>query len=714
MPVEVISLLSSSEAGSPPLPKASQPLPPSASVAKITTFSSDDIFSPLPPARQNNNTNISKSNDRPNDRTTIDDVWLISDDEGIPSKDSRGQEGTSNNGPSSKRRRLNCFDADISNPDGQPKLTTTIAPPQVPGPRRQSPTVFPRSNFERPVPRRNWLDSDPFASSSPRVAEQPSPKSSNHAAALPSSYLDDNPFVSSPALQRRPQPPKASDRAPKIDDIDPFVSSSPARVSGPVKAAQSEVAWDPISSSAPLRTANENERGKSPRCFRRAQSEVITLDDSETECAAQPFSDDDLPDITDLAAMKQRFTRHDRLPQVSTTAKRARKPKSAGSKADSTQPKKTSLEIAREKEEKIAAREAEKERKRLEKERTKEERAQEKVRAAALAEVNKIRTYKKVATPEMIVDLPTTLNESVKLQAATLLRDLQVDSATWTSPVDNVVKWRRKVSSRYNDELGHWEPVPERIDRENYAMVIVPAAQFIDLVLGEEDTSLESHVLRMKRHFPNDTIIYLLEGLSLWFRKNRNARNNQYVSAVRNGLDPAFDTSNTQQQRKRKNGNPQTYIDEEVVETSLLQLQVLHGVLIHHTTVSLETARWITVFTQHISTVPYRRQRDEANDAGFCMDTGQVRTGDGPHDTYVRMLQEIARVTAPIAYGIAAEFGTVAKLVKGLEEGGPLRLEKVRKSVNKEGEVSERTVGQAVSRRMSKIFLGRDETSTEI
>lgn len=412
--------------------------------------------------------------------------------------------------------------------------------------------------------------------------------------------------------------------------------------------------------------------------------------------------------------MKHKFTRHHHPPSVSTATKPARKPKLAGPKTDSALPK-SSLEIAKEKEEKAAAREAEKERKRLEKERAKEERVREKVRAAALAEVNKIRTDKKVAAPEMIVDLPTTLDESIKLQAVTLLRDLHVDSAPWSSPVENVVKWRRKVSSRYNDELGHWEPVPERIDRENYAMVVVPAARFIDLVLGEADSSLESHVLRMKRHFPNDTIIYLLEGLSLWLRKNRNARNSQYVSAVRNGLEPPSDSSSTQQQqRKRKNANPQTYIDEEVVETALLQLQVLHGVLIHHTVASLETARWISVFTQHISTVPYRRQRDEANDAGFCMDTGQVRTGDGPHDTYVRMLQEISRVTAPIAYGIAAEFRTLPKLVKGLEEGGPLRLEKVRKSVNKEGEVSERTVGQAVSRRVSKIFLGRDETSTEI
>jgi crossover junction endonuclease EME1 len=78
------------------------------------------------------------------------------------------------------------------------------------------------------------------------------------------------------------------------------------------------------------------------------------------------------------------------------------------------------------------------------------------------------------------------------------------------------------------------------------------------------------------------------------------------------------------------------------------------------------------------------------------------------------MLQEIGRVTAPIAYGIAGEFGTLGALVRGLEDGGPLRLEKVRKSVNKEGEVGERAVGQAVSRRVCKIFLGRDEGSTDI
>ncbi|KAK4043542.1 ERCC4 domain-containing protein [Parachaetomium inaequale] len=731
MSVEVISLLSSSDAGSPPPQRARLPSPPPPPIiprarALLENLESDDVFSPALSRRREADAETANSDRRPNAQTAADDVWLVSDDELVPSKNVRQQRGTAVDGPAAKRRRLDSLGVNISSPDSAPvRAAQTTAPLRASGPVHPNPTAPPRLSAEQPKPRRDWLDDDPFASSSPQVAKQPPGRVNDRAATLPSSYLDDNPFSSS-AQQKEPEPAKSNDRPVIADDIDPFASSSPGLVSRLAKPAQPAAAWDPISSSAPLPATADDEPRNPSRSFRRTQSAVITLDDdSDNDCIAEKVSDDEFPDITNLATSKHRFNSLPRLPAVSTAAQPPRKPKSVGTKTNPAEPRKTSLEKAKEKEEKTAAREAEKERKRLEKERAKEERVQEKAKAAALAEVNKIRTDKKVATPEMIVDLPTTLDESVKLQAATLLRDLDVHSAAWPSPVENVVKWRRKVSSRYNSELGHWEPVPERIERENYAMVVVPAAHFVNLVLGDETANLESHVLRMKRHFPNDTIIYLIEGLALWLRKNRNVRNRQFVSAVRSGLEPTDDnddqrTSNTQQQqqqqqRKRKTAaGPQTYIDEDTVETSLLQLQILHGVLIHHTTIPLETARWIAVFTQHISTVPYRRQRDAANDAGFCMETGQVRTGDGPRDTYVRMLQEIGRVTAPIAYGIAAEFGSVPELVRGLEDGGPLTLEKVRKSVNKSGEVSDRAVGQSVSRRVYKIFLGRDEGSTDI
>ncbi|KAL2160383.1 hypothetical protein VTH06DRAFT_1556 [Thermothelomyces fergusii] len=542
---------------------------------------------------------------------------------------------------------------------------------------------------------------------------------------LPRHDLDDDPFASSPFQLRRHEPLKTGSRLAVLDDIDPFASSSPGQVQRPAESVQLTAAWDPISSSAPLPASAGDGLERPSRSLRRSQSEVITLEDStdddDDENVVRIMSDDDFPDIAGLAASKRKLDAFPKTSAAPAAVKQSETLKSAETKVvDQARCKRTALEKAKEREEKAAAREAEKERKRLQREREKEERAREKARAAALAEVNKIRTDKKVSTPEMIVDLPTTFEEGLTEQVTAFLRDLDVEFAPWTSPVENVVKWRRKVCSRYDDEQGHWEPIPERIEQEKYAMVVVSASQLVGFVLGrDEEAGLEQHVKRMKDHFPAHTILYLIEGLEPWLRANRNARNRGFVTAVRSGLEPPDGDqeqipSGSQRQRKRKAAAAPSYVDEETVETALLRLQVLHGVLIHHTTVPLETARWIAVFTQHISTVPYRRQRDATHDAGFCMESGQVRTGDGPRDTYVRMLQEIGRVTAPAAYGIASEFETVPRLVRGLEDGGPLSLAKVRKSVSKDGEASDRTVGQAVSRRIFKIFLGRDESSTDI
>ena len=78
------------------------------------------------------------------------------------------------------------------------------------------------------------------------------------------------------------------------------------------------------------------------------------------------------------------------------------------------------------------------------------------------------------------------------------------------------------------------------------------------------------------------------------------------------------------------------------------------------------------------------------------------------------MLQEIIRITAPVAYGIAAEYPTLQKLVRGLEENGPLALEDCRKCANKDGAFTDRRVGQAISRRVYKVFLGRDAGSWDV
>lgn len=101
-------------------------------------------------------------------------------------------------------------------------------------------------------------------------------------------------------------------------------------------------------------------------------------------------------------------------------------------------------------------------------------------------------------------------------------------------------------------------------------------------------------------------------------------------------------------------------------------------------------------------------------DTAFCMDSGQVKTGDDAEDTYVRMLQEIKMITASVAYGIAHKYRTVQELVEGLERNGPLALADLKKGMNKDGGLTDRRVGPSISKRVHKVFLGTDPGSWEV
>ncbi|GJC83444.1 crossover junction endonuclease eme1 [Colletotrichum liriopes] len=577
---------------------------------------------------------------------------------------------------------------------------TALPPSAQPVLNRQSPKRAVATSVDRID--YDLSSDDPFASS---------PRAPSRSAVEPCTILlDDNDlFASSP-------------NRTQAETLKPSKSENISRTlaKGKHKAVSTKKAnWDPISSSAPEPSTRSDPFDSSPpprRTLTKAVSAVINLSDSEpTPHSLSIDSDEEFPDLENFDVTKLK-ARLDTKTTGSGTASRASSKTATKSTSARATTRKSADDKAREKEAKATEREREKERKKQEKEVAKEHKAKEKERAAALAEVNKIRTDKKVSTPEMIADLPASLSAAVTLQIQTLLKDLDVQHSTYDSPVDNVVKWRRKVASRFNDDLGHWEPIPMRIEPDKFALVIVPANEFVTKALGPEGSDIEAHVLKLKRHFPREQLIYLIEGLNPWMRKNRNVRNRQFASAVRNQGDDTVDDASTSAPRRRKNQQPQEYIDEDSVEDALLQLQVMHDVLIHHTNAAIETAQWVAIFTQHISTVPYRKQREATNaaGAGFCMETGQVRTGEDVKDTYVRMLQEIVRVTQPVAYGIVSEFGTVTELVKAFEEHGPLCLENCRKSTNKDGGFSDRAVGKAVSKRVCKVFTGRDEWSTDV
>ena len=521
---------------------------------------------------------------------------------------------------------------------------------------------------------------DPFASSPPRQ-ETKQPEDEFHRSQRPvrRSLSPSKPGPVKIDTQRSSPDPFASSPQPatksssKMTAVDIFSSPPPSpKTTKPARRQQ----WDPISSSAP-------------------EINVISIA-SESDVGNESEDFPDLDNVVRNASQKPRSqlcrSRSNILPKA-YAASNASKARGPGRTAD---------EKARDRIRKEADKEREKERKKEERERAKEAKLREKERSAALAEVNKLKTDKKTSTPEMIVDVPSSLNEGTKTQLETLLKAVEADYTTWDTS-DAVIKWRRKVTSKWNEEFGHWEPIPKRIMHEKHVAVIMTAQEFVDLTLDPE-RGIRSHIMSMEEKFANSHIIYILEGMTPWMRKNRNLRNRQYTAGVR---------SEASSSGRRRAAAPE-YVSEDLIEDALLELQVMHEVLIHHTAMPLETAQWITILTQHISTIPYKQQKASAQGAGFCMESGQVKTGEDNKDTYVKLLQEIARVTQPIAYGISIEFPSVTKLVNGLGEGGPTRLIDVKKTINREGALGDKKIGQAVSKRIHKVFTGRDEGSTDV
>lgn len=332
-------------------------------------------------------------------------------------------------------------------------------------------------------------------------------------------------------------------------------------------------------------------------------------------------------------------------------------------------------------------RELEKERKR----KLKEEKAKEKQIASDIAEVNKVKLDKKNSTPEMIVDMSTSFEgTSVGTQVGEYIKHLGVEKTFFGSRIPNIVKWRRKVTANFNDEAERWEPCPLEIRPEGHVLCLLPAQEFVDMVTADgasdDSMALENHVLKIQGSYPGCKRIYLIEGLTAWMRKNKNSRNRSYQAAVKRQMEQNNASENpsssqpTGRKRTAKKPDALPPIDDDLVEDALLQLQVTHSCLIHHSAAPAESAEWIKNFTEHVSTIPYRQERMNFNNAAFCMEVGQVKSGEDNADTFIKMLQEVHRLTAPVAYGIAANYPTVTALMNGMKLKGPLMLEDVKVS----------------------------------
>ena len=260
----------------------------------------------------------------------------------------------------------------------------------------------------------------------------------------------------------------------------------------------------------------------------------------------------------------------------------------------------------------IAQRAREKDEEKARKKSEREDKAREKQRAADLAEVNKAKKDRKETCKEMIVDIPMSIQgQRVDDQIREFLKNLGIESNTYQSSLPNIIRWRRKVDSRFDNVKGYRIAIPKELHNEKHLLCLMSAKEFIALLTadptqGKTQTLLE-HVQMLRAISEGCSPIYLIEGFQAWMRKNKNLRNREYQAAVLNQVHNDVSVASAQDRpASRRKHSTEAYVDEDLIEDALLHLQIMNDCLIHHTATPFESAEWVANFTQHISLIPYR------------------------------------------------------------------------------------------------------------
>lgn len=402
-------------------------------------------------------------------------------------------------------------------------------------------------------------------------------------------------FTSSANVQTRPARPKSASfdiTSSHGEDSDDSLPED--LLSAPIRSATTASALSKRTAAVLESLSQLAPRAKSSNARKRSganainKDKVMSLSARNGDHSAGPDSDTNHEAKGTKAARKPKLTEEERV------AKAREKEIEKATKAKQRESAK-----AADKERRAKAKEDEQEQKRIQK----EEKAREKRIAAELAEVNKSKLDKKDSTPEMIVDLPASINgQSLDAQIREFLKNLAVDVTLYQSSIPNVVKWRRKTKAKWNAKLDHWEPLEHmQVEDEKHVMCIMSAKEFVALAMVQnEDQDVETHVAKLKSAYDQRIPIYLIEGLQIWMRKNRTAENRAYQARVLNQGQP------DQPAASKPKKTPAEVVDEDMLEDTLLRLQVLNGCLVHHTATTVETAEWVANFTEHISTIPYR------------------------------------------------------------------------------------------------------------
>ncbi|QSL65393.1 hypothetical protein MERGE_002703 [Pneumocystis wakefieldiae] len=319
----------------------------------------------------------------------------------------------------------------------------------------------------------------------------------------------------------------------------------------------------------------------------------------------------------------------------------------------------------------------------------------EKKRVSTLKSVNKLKTSKKECIKEMIVNVDTNiLSSSMGPILSGLLEEASCEYTEWSSPIPNLIFWKRKVIAEYDEKYGYFVPIPETIRSERFILVYIKASELLKL----EDSGVDELVKRLTDEFTGLKIIFMIESIDALLKKIKSDRNKRYVDAMR----AIIETKNSE-----NIFIPSDEIEEKI-ENMLLRLQLIHNVFIVNTSSVENSAKWICILTGDISTIPYKKMKLELS-TSFCMESGQVKTGSDVKDTYIKLLEIIYKVTPQIANIIVEKYPKISDLVSAFRENGPDALSDLTI-----GKLTKRKIGRVLSKRIFHVFMTSDSAASAI
>ena len=232
----------------------------------------------------------------------------------------------------------------------------------------------------------------------------------------------------------------------------------------------------------------------------------------------------------------------------------------------------------------------------------KERKEAEKQEAAGLAAANKARWDTKVSAREMIVDLPSLIEgKQLEYELREVLKPLDIEATFYTSILPNIIRFRRKVTTAYNEELGYREPVPQSIKEEKQILCLISGQHFLSMVTAPDTQreGVDAYVEMVRLKYPDYRITCLIDALEAAIKHEAKATRKTYNAAVRG------DGQRTESINARQDNEAGMSLEDKI-EKVLVALQVDYGCLVHHTESAKQTAEFIGCFTQQMSTIPYK------------------------------------------------------------------------------------------------------------